>query len=249
MAGGPSHIDTLDPKPLAPSEIRGPFGTIPTRLPGVRFCEHLPKLAGMLDKLTIIRSVDCRHSNHEPNKVMQTANLEAEGRTNPEAEKYPAIASIVAKHHGANQPGMPPYVAFMKSRSHIAFAGYLGKQYEPFIAEQAARLPVYTNVGVDTGSVTGGDLFTLAPGLSQERLHDRRALLTQFDRIRRNLDLSGSMEAHGRLQPAGRRDGRRPAGPRGVRHLAGAGRRARPLRQTPLVPAGAARPAAGRSAA
>lgn len=195
MAGGPSHIDTLDPKPLAPVEIRGPFATIPTRLPGVRFCEHLPKLAGLLDKLTVIRSVDCRHSNHEPNKVLQTANLEAEARTNPEAEKYPAIASIVAKHHGANQPGMPPYVAFMKSRSHIAFAGYLGKQYEPFIAEQAARLPVYTNVGVDTGAFTGGDLFALAPGLSQDRLHDRRGLLTQFDRIRQNLDLSGSMEA------------------------------------------------------
>jgi uncharacterized protein (DUF1501 family) len=195
MAGGPSHIDTLDPKPLAPLEIRGPFATIPTRLPGIRVCEHLPKLAGTLDKLTLIRSVDCRHSNHEPNKVMQTANLEAEARTNPEAEKYPAIASIVAKHHGANQPGMPPYVAFMKSRTHIAFAGYLGKQYDPFLAETAARLPVYTNVGVDTGALTGGDLFTLAPGLSQERLHDRRSLLTQFDRIRRNLDLSGSMEA------------------------------------------------------
>jgi hypothetical protein len=195
MAGGPSHIDTLDPKPAAPVEIRGPFSTISTRLPGVRVCEHLPKLAGMMDRLTIIRSVDCRHSNHEPNKVMQTANLAAEGRTNPEAEKYPAIASIVAKHRGANRPGMPPYVAFMKSRSHIAFAGYLGKAYDPFLAEQAARLPVYTNVGVDTGAVTGGDLFTLAPGLSQERLHDRRGLLGQFDRIRQNLDLSGSMEA------------------------------------------------------
>ena len=59
------------------------------RLPGVSLCEHLPKQAAMLDKFTIIRSVDCRHSNHEPNKVFQTGNLEAEPRINPSAEHVP----------------------------------------------------------------------------------------------------------------------------------------------------------------
>src|SRR5438477_400181 len=58
MAGGPSHIDTLDPKPNRPLQNRGPFGAIPTKLPGVFVCEHLPKQAAMLDKFTIIRSVD-----------------------------------------------------------------------------------------------------------------------------------------------------------------------------------------------
>jgi len=161
MTGGPSQIDTWDPKPDRPLENRGPFGTIPTRLPGVRICEHLPRQAAMLDKFTIIRSVDARFSNHEPNKVFQTANREAEPRTNPVAEMYPAIGSIVAKHHGPNHPGMPPYVAFMKSRSHLAFAGYLGKQYDPFIGDQAARLPIYTNVGVDTGQTTSADLLAV----------------------------------------------------------------------------------------
>src|SRR5882724_13468221 len=71
MAGGPSHIDTWDPKPDRPPENRGPFGVIRTRLPGVIVCEHLPKLAAMLDKFTIIRSVEPRYSNHEPNSVMQ----------------------------------------------------------------------------------------------------------------------------------------------------------------------------------
>ena len=84
MAGGPSQIDTWDPKPDRPLQNRGPFGVIPTRLPGVQFCEHLPRQAAMLDRFTIIRSVDCRHSNHEPNKVFQTANLDAEPRINPE---------------------------------------------------------------------------------------------------------------------------------------------------------------------
>lgn len=195
MAGGPSHIDTWDPKPDRPEINRGPFGTTQTKLPGIAICEHLPKQAAMLDKFTLIRSVDARHSNHEPNKVFQTGNLTAEGRTNPEAERYPALASIIAKHHGANHPSMPPYAAFMKSRSHLAFAGYLGKQYDPFLCDQAARLPIYDNVGVDSGAVTNGDLFQLPTGLSVERLHDRRALLQQFDRLRGELDVAGSMEA------------------------------------------------------
>ena len=96
MAGGPSQIDTLDPKPDRPAENRGPFGVIRTRLPGVQVCEHLPKLAGALDRFTVIRSVDPRGSNHEPNTVMQTANLLAEPRTNPESKNYPAIGSLVA---------------------------------------------------------------------------------------------------------------------------------------------------------
>src|SRR5262245_53497874 len=82
MAGGPSHIDTWDVKPDMPYEIRGPFKDIPTKLPGVHLCEYYPKQAAMLDKFTLIRSVDCRESNHEPNMVMQTANLAAEPRTN-----------------------------------------------------------------------------------------------------------------------------------------------------------------------
>jgi len=195
MAGGPSHIDTWDPKPERPVENRGPFGVIATKLPGVQVCEYLPKQAAMLDKFTLIRSVDARHSNHEPNKVFQTANLAAEPRTNPKADSYPSIASVVAKYHGANHPAMPPYVAFMKSRSHVAFAGYLGKRYDPFLAEQAARLPVYDLVGNDTGKVSGANLFNLAEGLDAERLFQRRTLRQQFDGFRRGLDLSGSMDA------------------------------------------------------
>lgn len=195
MAGGPSHIDMWDPKPDRPIENRGPFGVINTKIPGVQFSEYLPKQAAMMDKMTVIRSVDARHSNHSPNKVFQTANLEAEPRTNSKAEKYPAIASNVAKHHGSNHPGMPPYVAFMKSPSHIAFAGYLGKQYEPFIAQQAAKLPVYDLVGKDTGEISGAAMFDLPLTLNVDRISQRRQLLDQVDNMRRGLDLSGSMDA------------------------------------------------------
>src|SRR5262245_38994043 len=64
MQGGPSHIDTFDPKPDAPTEIRGEFGSIPTTLPGVRLCEHLPHLAHNLDKFTIIRSGYSYNAGH-----------------------------------------------------------------------------------------------------------------------------------------------------------------------------------------
>lgn len=195
MAGGPSHIDTWDSKPERPWINRGPFGVTQTMLPGVVICEHLPKQAAMLDRFTIIRSVDAKHSNHEPNMVFQTANLAAEPRSNPEAVRYPALASVIAKHHGPNHVSMPPYAAFMKSRSHLAFAGYLGKQYDPFLCDSAATLPVYTNVGVDTGRNTGGDLFQMPRGLSEGRLSDRLTLLQQFDRLRAGLDQDGSMDA------------------------------------------------------
>lgn len=182
MTGGPSHIDTLDPKPDAPKEIRGPFGVINTALPGVQICEYLPRYAALLDKLTIIRSVDCRHSNHEPNMVMQTANLAAEPRTNREAEKFPALASIIAKSRKEASRDLPPYVVLnMKSRSHLAWGGYLGKAYDPFVANDV------------------GTLFQLPGGLTQDRLYSRKALYEQFDRMRRDLDLGGSMDAADRF--------------------------------------------------
>jgi hypothetical protein len=182
MTGGPSQIDTWDLKPQAPIEIRGPFSPIATALPGVQICEYLPLQAAMLDKMTLIRSVDCRFSNHEPNMVMQTANRDAEPRTNREADKFPALASIIARQRLENVPDMPPYVVLnMKSRSHVAWGGYLGHAYDPFL-------------GNDVGS-----LFSLPGGLTADRLQSRRQLSSDLDRLRRDLDLSGSMEASNRF--------------------------------------------------
>ena len=195
MTGGPSQIDTWDPKPDRPLVNRGPFGAIQTRIPGVFVCEHLPKQARILDRVTLIRSVDARGSNHEPNTVFQTGYRSAEPRVNPEAAEYPAIASVVAKHHGPNRPGVPASVGFWRAPSHIAFAGALGQQYDPFQGNRGAALPVYDLVGNDTGRIAGGDLFTLPAGLDLERLGSRRALLDDLDRLRRGLDLDGTMSA------------------------------------------------------
>ena len=127
MYGGPSHIDTLDPKPHQPDNNRGPFLTIPTTHPGIRVCEHLPKYAKLTKKLTMIRSVDCRSSSHQPNQVMQTGNRAAAPRTNREGKMYPAIGSVVAKLHGANREGVPANVNLnLRDRTHFAWGGWLG---------------------------------------------------------------------------------------------------------------------------
>lgn len=178
MTGGPSQIDTLDPKPQAPIEIRGPFQTISTALPGVQICEFLPKYAAMMDQWTVIRSVDCRNSNHEPNMVLQTGNLEAAPRVNRDGDKYPALASIIARQRQQQSRDLPPYVVLnMKSRSHVAWGGYLGKAYDPFVGNDVASL------------------FQLPGGLTAERLYTRKSLYEQFDRLRRDLDLQGTMDA------------------------------------------------------
>jgi len=177
MTGGPSHIDTWDPKPDAPSEIRGPFSTIKTKLPGVHLSEHYPRQAAMMDKLTLIRSMVCKGSSHQPNQVMQTANEAAAPRINPNGKMWPAMGSIVAKHHGANDPDMPPYVALhVQHPTHIAWGGYLGKQYDPYTTGKRA-----VN-------------FELPTGLTMDRLQSRRTLHQQMDTFRSDLDRSGEME-------------------------------------------------------
>ncbi len=178
MTGGPSHIDTWDMKPNRPRENRGPFSPIATNVPGIQICEYLPKQAAMMDKFTLIRSVDCRSSNHEPNMVMQTGHREAAPRINPRGHLYPAIGSLVAKNYPAHDPSMPPYVVLnMKSRSHVAWGGYAGKQHDPFVAK-------------DTGK-----LFSLAAGLNPQRIRSRRSLRQQMDRLRQDVDLKGEMAA------------------------------------------------------
>lgn len=195
MTGGPSHIDMWDMKPERPLENRGPFSPIPTAIPGEFICEHLPKQAAMLDKFTIIRSVDCRNSSHEPNQVMQTGHRDAAPRVNPKGDRFPAIGSVIGKLRGANHAGVPPYMAFQRSASHIAYAGYLGQEHNPFLANQAARLPIYDLVGKDTGKLSDPKLFRMPRELDFDRVEQRLGLLRELDRMRRDLDASGTMEA------------------------------------------------------
>lgn len=171
LSGGPSQIDTWDPKPDAPQEIRGPYRTIPTSVPGVRFCEHLPLQARLMDKLTIVRSVDCSASNHTP-ITMQAGNPLAR-RTNDgrDGGGYPSMGSVVAKFRGANRRPMPAFVGLANSwRADVWGAGHMGNAYEP---------------------VKGDELpgrLALPDGINVPRLQERAELRQQFDHLRRSLE-------------------------------------------------------------
>ena len=127
LSGGPSQLDLGDPKPDAPLEVRGPFGTIPTAIPGVPFGEHLPLQAAMADRLSILRAVDCSASNHTP-ITMQAGNPLAR-RTNDgkDGGGYPSMGSVVNKFRGGNDPDMPGFVGLARSwGSDVYGAGEMG---------------------------------------------------------------------------------------------------------------------------
>jgi len=173
LSGGPSHIDTWDMKPNAPSEIRGPFSSIATKVPGINICEHLPLQASIMDKLAIIRSVDSSSSNHTP-ITFQAGNPKAR-RTNDgkDGGGFPSMGSVVAKFRGANKPAMPAFVALANSMgSDVYGAGQLGNNFEPLN-------------GVD---IKGK--FDMPQGVGVPRLKDRDALRQQFDQLRKQADSS-----------------------------------------------------------
>lgn len=177
LSGGPSQIDMWDPKPLSPPEIRSPFATISTKIPGVAFTEHLPLQASISDKLSIIRTVDCRASNHTP-ITMQAGNPLAQ-RTNDgkDGAGYPSMGSVAAKFRGANDPSMPPFVGLANSwAADVWEAGKMGREYAPVKGLELAGK------------------FQLPQGFETSRLTDRDALRREFNRMRSGLDRSGMMD-------------------------------------------------------
>ena len=179
LSGGPSQLDTWDPKPDAPGEVRGPFGSITTTVPGARVCEHLPLQAGIMDRLALIRSVDCRSSTDHYPAPMQAGNSFAQriavGATNA---THPSMGAVAARFRGANDPAMPGFVGLADPPlwlADILGAGPLGGSFEP------AR-----------GDLMSGKL-ALARGVSASRALDRSGLRRQFDSLRRDLDRGDTM--------------------------------------------------------
>ncbi|MCA9175630.1 MAG: DUF1501 domain-containing protein [Planctomycetales bacterium] len=177
LSGGPSHIDMWDPKPNAPMEIRGPYGVIPTALPGVQFSEHLPLQASIADRLSIIRSVDCKASNHTP-ITMQAGNPLAR-RTNDgrDGGGYPSMGSVAAKFCGANDPEMPPFVGLADSwTSDVWESGDMGSQFAP-----VKGLELAGKFGVPTG-------------LDIPRLTDREQLRRKLDSFGRAIETNATLQ-------------------------------------------------------
>src|SRR5262245_500427 len=123
LGGGPTHMDTFDMKPDAPDEFRGEFKPIPTNVPGMEICEHLPKLAQVADKFAILRGVSHSLAAHElGTKYMITGN-----RPLPSLA-FPGYGSVESKERpGPND--LPPFVAIPQTSQS---PGYLGVRYAPF---------------------------------------------------------------------------------------------------------------------
>jgi hypothetical protein len=181
MPGGPSHIDSFDLKPNAPVEVRGEFRPINTNVPGIQICELFPKMARMMDKFAIIRSIHDSEGAHDGYQCMT-------GRTRKEmkpAGGWPTFGAFVSKVQGAADPGVPPNLSLMYPASTRSWGdpygpGYVGPAHAPM-----------TLVAKDPLSKPEG--MTLK-GISLERLRDRTSLLKSMDNFRRDTDTSGVME-------------------------------------------------------
>src|SRR5262249_5009352 len=132
LAGGPATLDMWGLKPNAPHGIRGGVKPVKTKADGVEISEHLPKMAQVTDKATIVRSLYHTIPSHGPATVFMTT-----GNKPTPAMQYPAIGSLAMKLLPAEK-GVPSYVTFNELRGGTAGqAGYLGTAYNPFIIEGA----------------------------------------------------------------------------------------------------------------
>jgi hypothetical protein len=179
--GAPSHLDTFDPKPDAPAEIRGPFSVIPTRTPGLSFSELLPRLADVSDRFAVVRS----HVNFAGGHP-DAGTYGLTGFPEKPDPVQPNFGSIVARHRG-QRGGLPPFMAIGRGIPKDVVriidgwgGGRLGKGVDPlYIActdEGRADIPA----------------LRLLDGLDPGRIEDRRTLLRQLDSTRRELDASGA---------------------------------------------------------
>ena len=126
LAGGPSHVDTFDPKPNATSDIRGEFKAIDTAVPGLKISEVFPKLAKVMDRVSLIRGVTSPEADHD-----RAAHHLLTGYRPMPALVYPSYGSVVAKIRESKRGALPPYVA-VPDAPIFSSSGYLTPAYDPF---------------------------------------------------------------------------------------------------------------------
>lgn len=184
--GGPSHLDTFDPKPSAPAEYRGPFTTIPTRITGVRVCELFPQIASRTNRIAILRSLKTQSNDHGvagtiglTGSIAGGVGLDGKPRA---GSARPTLGSTVARVKGFSGK-LPPFMVvggkLHQGKKPIVGegGGTLGGLYDPF------RL-VYDH---ESGR-TQVPALELPANLTPERLGDRRFLLSAFDQLSKRVD-------------------------------------------------------------
>jgi hypothetical protein len=177
LVGGPPHQDLFDLKPGAPKEIAGPWKPTATNVTGVRICEALPRLARIMDKLAVVRSLVGNQADHD---AIQVFNGHHPAKPTP-GGGWPQFGSAVAKLQGAVDPSVPPFVSLCYPCTHGPYnepgPGFLGPSMAPFRAMGKTR----------------DDM--LLRGLTVDRLADRKAILKGFDNLRRDADVNGTVRA------------------------------------------------------
>ena len=174
LPGGPPHQDMFDLKMNAPAEIRGEFRPISTNVPGIQICEHLPRLARMMDKLIPIRSISDAVDDHS-----DFLPLIGRSKRNQPPGGWPAFGSVVSKLLGPTDPGVPPFIGLEPRMQHREYndatPGFLGLSHRAFSPDGSGKADMVLN------------------GVNLDRLEDRKSLLTGFDQFRRDVDASGMM--------------------------------------------------------
>lgn len=182
MRGGPSQHETWDPKPEAPSEYRGTFGSTATSVPGIEICDLLPKSASIMDKWSIVRSLHHTDAGHSSGDQLCFTGYPNEGV--PDVNTRPSCGSIVARQLQHLSPELPAYVMIPRKVPGTDSA-YLGPGCQPFEtqADPASEGPFQIpNLQFPSGLTVG-------------RVSDRRALMQKLDRIRQRADETTQMGA------------------------------------------------------
>ena len=177
MAGAPSHQDMYDLKMDAPSEIRGEFKPIRTKVSGIEICEHMPMLAGVMDKCIPLRSVYGSPSGAHDSFICYTGHT----TRNQPSGGWPSLGSVVSKVQKSVNKSVPPFIGLAPNAGHPPYGspghpGFLGVGHAAFRPSGPSRQNMTLN------------------GVSASRMGDRKRLLAGFDRIRRDVDASGMME-------------------------------------------------------
>jgi hypothetical protein len=178
LPGGMAHQESWDPKPYAPTEYRGPFGTINTSIKGIKFSQNLKHTAKIANKMTIIRSMAHGEAAHERG----THNMFTGYKPSP-ALQYPAMGSVVAHELGPNN-NLPPYVCVPSVPNEFANSGYLSSAFGPFaIGSEPSR-----------GDFKVRDL-NMPGGVDDTRFNRRRSLLETVDHHFRTIEESDALDS------------------------------------------------------
>ncbi len=176
LPGGPPHQDMYDLKTDAPVEVRGEFDPIDTNVPGIQICEHMPRLAGMMDKLVPIRSMVGADGSHDAFMCLTGYSKRAPA---PQGGR-PSMGAVLSKLYGPSDPSVPAFVGLSPRMGHIEWAdsgspGFLGPAHGPFKPNAEGKDDMVLN------------------GITLDRLADRKRVLSVLDRFRSDVDTSGMM--------------------------------------------------------